>query len=159
MQHREFQIGVDFWCNTLRWRCTDIGSRTIAAICLDRIQAASSVDGLPIRHLNMADADSEGWFKGPPYAVQEHVFDEESIIDYSSVPDEEIVIVMPTCKERIQLSPKTTARVWKAVRRGEAKDAEGYVMRMLNRALKDNKVRPTATPSSRPGDPSRHGHK
>lgn len=39
-----------------RWRCTDVGSRTICAIKLE---------GDP------------SWWSGPPYAVAEHVFDED----------------------------------------------------------------------------------
>jgi hypothetical protein len=32
MQHSEFTIGGTFWCSGRQWRCTDIGTRTIAAI-------------------------------------------------------------------------------------------------------------------------------
>jgi hypothetical protein len=41
-----------------RWRCTDVGTRTIAAIKLDM------------------DHDPS-WYNGPPYAVAESVFDED----------------------------------------------------------------------------------
>jgi hypothetical protein len=136
MQHDEFQIGVDFWCNALRWRCTDIGSRTIAAICLDRVQAVSSgPHRRSVRQLDRAAADSEGWFNGPPYAVQEHVFDEDSIVDCSSEPDEPITIVMKDSSNPVLLPPQTTAKIWSAVRRGEAKDAEDYVVRKLEQYL------------------------
>jgi hypothetical protein len=56
MKHSDFQIGREFWTGTGRWRCTDIGTRIIAAIKLDK--------------------DDASWYNGPPYAVAEFVFDE-----------------------------------------------------------------------------------
>jgi hypothetical protein len=61
MKHSDFTIGAEFLCGGKRWRCTDKGSRTVVAICLD---------------------DHPGdprWFDGPPYAVPETVFDEEDM--------------------------------------------------------------------------------
>lgn len=58
MTHSDFSIGLEFICGGKRWRCTDVGTRTVAAICLsDHPEDAS-------------------WFNGPPYAVAETVFDE-----------------------------------------------------------------------------------
>ena len=59
------------------WRCTDIGTRTIVAIRIDRVE----VGGSPPRRrtLSGAEAEAEGWFRGPPYAVVESVFDENDI--------------------------------------------------------------------------------
>ncbi len=57
MKHSEFTIGCEFtFGSPVRWRCTDIGTRTIAAICLDK--------------------DDSSWYNGPPYAVLEYVIDE-----------------------------------------------------------------------------------
>jgi len=56
MEHSDFKIGVEFFTETGRWRCTDIGTRVIVAIPL------SSTDS--------------SWRNGPPYAVMEVVFDE-----------------------------------------------------------------------------------
>lgn len=56
MKHSDFQIGLEFYTATGRWRCTDVGSRTVAAIKLDREDAS--------------------WYHGTPYAVAERVFDE-----------------------------------------------------------------------------------
>lgn len=50
---------MEFSTETGRWRCTDIGTRVIVAIPLNR-------------------ADSS-WYNGPPYAVMEVVFDEHDI--------------------------------------------------------------------------------
>jgi hypothetical protein len=61
MKHSDFTIGQEFLCGEKRWRCTDKGTRTIVAICLD---------GHP---------DDPSWFNGPPYAVAETVFDEEDM--------------------------------------------------------------------------------
>jgi hypothetical protein len=48
MKHSDFKIGTEFLTYTGRWRCTDVGVRTIAAIKLD-------VDHDP------------GWYNGPPF--------------------------------------------------------------------------------------------
>ncbi len=58
MQHSEFRIGAVFRCGDKRWRCTDVGSRVIVAICLDH-------------------DDDPSWYNGPPYALDESVFDED----------------------------------------------------------------------------------
>jgi hypothetical protein len=55
----DFKIGEEFiseprWRS--RWRCTDIGTRVIVAILINRPDSS--------------------WFDGPPYAVEEVVFDE-----------------------------------------------------------------------------------
>ena len=67
MKHTDFRIGLEFLTAAGRWRCTDIGRRTIAAIRLDH-------DGDP------------SWYNGPPYAVAEWVFDEYDIEGLSPAP-------------------------------------------------------------------------
>ena len=57
MDHAEFRIGLEFVMGGARWRCTDVGSRTVSAIKLD--------------------APDPSWFSGPPYAVAEHCLDED----------------------------------------------------------------------------------
>ena len=58
MKLSEFEIGMEFQTSTWhRWRCTDVGRRTVLAIELD------------------PDLD-EVWLAGPPYVVREVVFDE-----------------------------------------------------------------------------------
>ncbi|WP_415914795.1 hypothetical protein [Rhodopseudomonas palustris] len=69
MEHSDFQIGVEFLTEAGRWRCTDVGTRTIAAIRLD------------LDHDRM-------WYEGPPYAIVEHVFDEEGIAACRRAPNE-----------------------------------------------------------------------
>lgn len=56
MTREELNIGDRFKCNGGLWQVTDIGTRTVIAV--------------PVK---------EGWLDGPPYAVQEIVFDEEDM--------------------------------------------------------------------------------
>lgn len=79
MKQGDFQIGVEFWSGGKRWRCTDVGSRVIVAISLEPHEVVNYVlnpDGTalgkPKRHLS----DVPSWLNGPPYAIVEHVFDE-----------------------------------------------------------------------------------
>jgi hypothetical protein len=67
MKHSDFKIGREFLTETGRWRCTDVGKRTIAAIKLDH-------------------DDDPTWYNGPPYAVVEHVFDEYDLEGLSPAP-------------------------------------------------------------------------
>jgi len=60
MKHSDFKIGTEFTCGDNQWRTTDIGTRVIVAICLDK--------------------DRSSWYIGPPYAVTEVVFDEDDRI-------------------------------------------------------------------------------
>jgi hypothetical protein len=76
VKHADFTIGGEFWCAGKRWRCTDIGTRTIVAIRIDSVEVESNVPELR-RTLSRAEAEAEGWFRGPPYAVAESVFDED----------------------------------------------------------------------------------
>jgi hypothetical protein len=81
MRHEEFRIGIEFWCGGRRWRCTDVGTRVIVGICLEphevvTISGKAEASG-PTMTRTLTDDDS--WFRGPPYAVSEEVFDEYSI--------------------------------------------------------------------------------
>jgi hypothetical protein len=58
---------------TDKWRVTDIGSRVIVAIKILRSRDA-------------------GWYRGPPYAVAETVFDEDDIISAEPVFNVDILI-------------------------------------------------------------------
>lgn len=61
MKHADFHIGLEFVGSAgFRWRCTDVGTRTILAIQLDRSDAQ--------------------WYQGPPYIAKEVVFDEQEIM-------------------------------------------------------------------------------
>jgi hypothetical protein len=60
MKHSDFRIGCEFLSGSGRWRCTDVGERTIAAVRLNH-------------------DDDPSWYNGPPYAVAETIFDENDI--------------------------------------------------------------------------------
>jgi hypothetical protein len=68
MQHSDFSIGKEFLCGQRRWRCTDVGTRTIVAIVLDH--------------------DDPSWEIGPPYARQEVVFDEYDLVGCTNVENQ-----------------------------------------------------------------------
>lgn len=80
MEHADFRIGLEFKCGGGIFRCTDVGTRTIAAIRIDQMQQAIN-DNSEVTHrtVDRAHAEAECWFKGPPYAVAEFVFDEDDV--------------------------------------------------------------------------------
>lgn len=55
--YAEFRIGLEFYTGAGKWRCTDVGTRTIAAIRIDQY-------------------DDPSWLNGPPFTVAEVLFDE-----------------------------------------------------------------------------------
>lgn len=61
MRHGEFYVGKEFMTATGMWRCTDWGKRVIVAIKIDD------------------PAKNPSWYNGPPYAVDEVVFDENDL--------------------------------------------------------------------------------
>ena len=73
LEHSDFFIGREFWTESGRWRCTDIGTRTICAISLEP-------HNITTRHEDGTESttitDDPSWWNGPPYAIAEHVFDE-----------------------------------------------------------------------------------
>lgn len=85
MRHDEFRIGEHFHlaradsAEPSRWRVTDIGTRTIAAIRVDQVTIAAYPRQGRARVLSGAEAEAQGWFSGPPYGVAEHVFDEDDL--------------------------------------------------------------------------------
>ena len=82
MNHSDFKIGCEFTTLVGRWRCTDIGTRTIVAIRIDLVETRTIVDGHPVRrYLTQDEAELEGWFNGPPYVLAEVVFDEDGILE------------------------------------------------------------------------------
>lgn len=72
MKAADFKVGDEFLLVGSRYRCTDVGTRTVICIRIDRVFTNKGV-------LNYEEADAAGWFKGPPYAVAEHVFDEDTL--------------------------------------------------------------------------------
>lgn len=86
MEYADSIIGGAFWCSDRQWCCTDIGTRRIAAIRIDRVTVGST-DPKRRRTLSRAAAEAEGFFNGPPYAVAEVVFNEYGQEACSLKPD------------------------------------------------------------------------
>ncbi|RDJ98106.1 hypothetical protein [Paraburkholderia lacunae] len=71
MKHSDFYIDLEFLGPAgFRWRCTDVGTRTVVAIQLDD--------------------DDPNWYRGPPYVAKEVVFDEHEI-ERCHLTDEEAI--------------------------------------------------------------------
>ena len=72
MTLKDFKISQEFYTNSGKWKCTDVGTRVIVAIPLNEVDKKN--------------------FSGPPYSIQEIVFDEydfdgcflESITNHSN---------------------------------------------------------------------------
>jgi hypothetical protein len=82
MTPKDFHIGLDFWCGEKRWRCTDVGSRVIVAISLEAHEVVSSErdPNDPTKRIERRYMSSDpSWLNGPPYAIAEDVFDEDSL--------------------------------------------------------------------------------
>ncbi len=73
MRRSDFKIGTEFYTAAGKWRCTDIGTCVIVAISLEspRKLETNSKDGL---HVTYSNDPSD--LTGPPYMVNEVVFDE-----------------------------------------------------------------------------------
>jgi hypothetical protein len=81
MKHADFHIGQTFFNDSRKkWRCTDVGTRVIVAICIDLprevVEAWRDDQGF---HQRRVMTEDPRWFHGPPYAVVEEVFDEYDI--------------------------------------------------------------------------------
>src|ERR1700724_2329150 len=88
MKHSDFKIGIEFLTATGRWRCTDVGARTNAAIRLD------------------LDHDP-AWYNGRAYAVVEQAFDEDAIEGCEPRPQERIFDDSgKACSVTIEPSPR-----------------------------------------------------
>jgi len=70
MKIESFHIGLEFVCGPFRYRCTDVGTRTVVAIPL-------------------IERDPK-WYQGPPYMLQECVLDEMQLQD--AYPSEEALL-------------------------------------------------------------------
>jgi len=80
MELSDFAIGETFWTHVGAFRCTDVGTRVVVAVKLGprEIGRAEKVDG-ELRITKRID-DDPSWLNGPPYAVEEVVFDENELL-------------------------------------------------------------------------------
>ena len=83
MNLQDFHIGLEFWCDGKRWRCTDVGSRVAVAISIEPHEVVS-VDIDPADKSKRAErrymSNDPSWLNGPPYGIVEHVFDEDDMV-------------------------------------------------------------------------------
>jgi hypothetical protein len=78
VQASDFAIGAYFSNGWALWLCTDVGSRIITGIRVDRVETAMLRDG--VRTNGSVDARRDpSWLSGPPYKTAEMVFDEDDL--------------------------------------------------------------------------------
>ncbi|NIF51268.1 hypothetical protein [Burkholderia sp. Ax-1724] len=71
MKHSDFYIDLEFLGPAgFRWRCSDVGTRTIVAVRLEH--------------------DDPNWYRGPPYVATEEVFDEREMERCHLTPEDAI---------------------------------------------------------------------
>lgn len=75
MRRSEFHIGLEFWMGHRRWRCTDVGSRVVVAICLDELDRVTHGEDRS-KPGECRGPTVPSPLTGPPYDVPEEVLDE-----------------------------------------------------------------------------------
>jgi hypothetical protein len=81
MKIEDFKINEFFYGSAgFHWKCTDIGQRTISAICVSNIPNSK-------------------WMEGPPYMLKEECFDEEEMTRCYQHTDEHLLDVLKKGKE------------------------------------------------------------
>lgn len=96
MQHSDFEIGLEFWCAGKRWRCTDLGTGVITAICLkprEMVQISIDPSDKTKRTERRLLSDDPVDLNGPPYGVLESVFDENDIEACSVQPEDTCEVI------------------------------------------------------------------
>jgi hypothetical protein len=89
MNLTDFKLGLKFCCGGKLWLCTDVGTRVVVGVCLNPCSSNGWFCALPNARLEQLwERDDRGteplaidpsWLDGPPYAVAEHVFDEDDL--------------------------------------------------------------------------------
>lgn len=94
MQANDFEIGTYFTNGWALWLCTDVGSRIIAGIRVDRVETATLRDG--VRTNGSVDARRDpSWLSGPPYKIAEMVFDEDDLVELRLIAAGEVAAWVP----------------------------------------------------------------
>jgi hypothetical protein len=78
MELKDFKIGEVFLMSDCRWLCTDIGTRTVAAVKLDKVEVTTQDKSGSFTRKMCIDLDSD-WLNGPPYTLPELVIDENDM--------------------------------------------------------------------------------
>jgi hypothetical protein len=98
MRHDEFRIGDHFTTGAALFRCTDIGSRVVVAVRVDRLEieraavdpSTGDVSGRTRVAVDPRRQECSGWLSGPPYAVAEFVFDEYDLDGCHAVEEADV---------------------------------------------------------------------
>lgn len=99
MNLRNFHIGLEFFAGAgFRWRCTDTGSRTVLAIRL--------IGRTP------------DWLVGPPYIVDEVVFDEREM-EHCYLTQEDAILAAKHEHESRLLERSAWNHVRSRIRKGD----------------------------------------
>jgi hypothetical protein len=94
LQANDFEIGTYFTNGWALWLCTDVGSRIIAGIRVDRVETATLRDG--VRTNGSVDARRDpSWLSGPPYKIAEMVFDEDDLVELRLIAAGEVSAWVP----------------------------------------------------------------
>jgi hypothetical protein len=80
MELSDFVIGETFWTHGGAFRCTDIGTRVVTAVKLGPREIATAENGNGEVRITKRIEDDPDWLNGPPYAVEELVFDENDLV-------------------------------------------------------------------------------
>ena len=92
MRHDEFAIGIEFCCGGKRWRCTDVGTRVIVAICLEPREMVRMTRDPKDKTKYTQErfiSDDPRDLNGPPYGIAESVFDEYDIEGCTIAPEKQ----------------------------------------------------------------------
>lgn len=85
----QFKIGDAFTNGSALFRCTDVGSRVVIGIPIDRAEIVEMRNGVESRR--MVDLRAEpSWLIGPPYGLSEIIFDEFDLDTVRVVPEAEV---------------------------------------------------------------------
>ena len=75
MKLSDFKIGRVFYMGHRKWLCTDVGTRTVAAICLSEVTVVRNG-----KSRLLSEPEAKEWISGPPYAVAEQCLDEDDVV-------------------------------------------------------------------------------
>jgi hypothetical protein len=95
----DLQIGTAFSTGRALWRCTDVGTRSITAIRIDRVVTPRPLGEHETWATDQTAADPRklpSWVNGPPYALAEFSFDEQDIEMLELVPREKVAVWDPS---------------------------------------------------------------
>jgi hypothetical protein len=87
MAHSDFQPGIEFRFKNETWRCTDVGARTVTAICLTEVWVTRTAANTGKKERARITSIDPKRFVGPPYGVPEQVIDERAMALCVSLAD------------------------------------------------------------------------